>query len=116
VSGAAPGDRAAARLRLGHVPVDAVRFDEAINRIEALVAARRGGCVFTPNVDHVVVAERHREFRAAYAAADLALADGGVLVLEHAKKQAAPASAGRLVRQRDVASGDSTLTFYGLGR
>ena len=64
------------RLHLGHVVVDAVRFDEALDRIEALVAARRGGSVFTPNVDHVVLAERNRDFRAAYAEADLALADG----------------------------------------
>jgi 16S rRNA (guanine966-N2)-methyltransferase len=48
--------------------------------------------------------------------ADLALADTGVLVLEHAARQAAPLAAGRLIRQRDVRSGDSTLSFYGLPR
>lgn len=36
----------------------------------------------------------------------------GVLVLEHAKRHPAPEAAGRLVRTRDVASGDSALAFY----
>jgi 16S rRNA (guanine(966)-N(2))-methyltransferase RsmD len=53
---------------------------------------------------------------AVLAGADAALAPEGVLVLEHATKQAAPDIAGRLVRQRDLRSGDSMLTFYGLHR
>ena len=36
----------------------------------------------------------------------------GVVILEHARKAAAPAAAGRLTRVREVKSGDSTLTFY----
>ena len=40
------------------------------------------------------------------------LASGGVLVLEHARRRASPAEAGRLVRVRQVASGDSALSFY----
>ena len=40
------------------------------------------------------------------------LAPGGVLVLEHARRRAAPDEAGRLVRVRQVASGDSALSFY----
>jgi 16S rRNA (guanine966-N2)-methyltransferase len=40
------------------------------------------------------------------------LAPGGVLVLEHARRQPAPESAGRLVRSRAVTSGDSALAFY----
>jgi N-acetylglucosaminyldiphosphoundecaprenol N-acetyl-beta-D-mannosaminyltransferase len=64
------------RLDLGPLGVDAVTLAGALDRIEALVAAGRGGRVFTPNVDHVVIAERHAEFREAYRAADLSLADG----------------------------------------
>jgi 16S rRNA (guanine966-N2)-methyltransferase len=45
------------------------------------------------------------------AAADRLAADG-VLVVEHARRDAAPGSAGRLVRTRDVISGDSALSFY----
>jgi 16S rRNA (guanine966-N2)-methyltransferase len=48
----------------------------------------------------------------AIAAAAERLVSGGVLVLEHARRQPAPESAGRLVRSRDVISGDSALAFY----
>jgi N-acetylglucosaminyldiphosphoundecaprenol N-acetyl-beta-D-mannosaminyltransferase len=64
------------RVRIGSIAIDALAFDEAIDAIEALVDRRRGGMVFTPNVDHVVVAEEDEQFRAAYADADLALVDG----------------------------------------
>jgi len=60
--------------------VDAHTFTSALDAIEALVAAGRGGAVFTPNVDHVVKAEHDPELRAAYASADLCLADGMPLV------------------------------------
>ena len=43
------------------------------------------------------------------------LAPGGMLVLEHARRRAAPDSAGELVRAREVRSGDSALTFYRRG-
>jgi N-acetylglucosaminyldiphosphoundecaprenol N-acetyl-beta-D-mannosaminyltransferase len=68
------------RLRLGRLEVDALRFEEALDAVEALVARGDGGAVFTPNVDHVVLAEDDPAFREAYAAADLALADGMPLV------------------------------------
>jgi 16S rRNA (guanine966-N2)-methyltransferase len=42
------------------------------------------------------------------------LAPGGVLVLEHARRRRSPETAGRLVRTRQVASGDSALSFYEL--
>ena len=45
------------------------------------------------------------------AAGDL-LAPGGLLVLEHARRGPVVESAGRLMRSRDVISGDSVLTFY----
>ena len=41
-----------------------------------------------------------------------ALGDGGVLVLEHAARAAAPARAGALVLTRRVTAGDSALGFY----
>jgi N-acetylglucosaminyldiphosphoundecaprenol N-acetyl-beta-D-mannosaminyltransferase len=64
------------RVRIGHLDVDSVTFDEALARIDELVARREGGAVFTPNVDHVVKAERNATFRAAYGRASLAVADG----------------------------------------
>ncbi len=40
----------------------------------------------------------------------------GVVVLEHASKRPAPDAAGPLVRTRELASGDSALTFYACPR
>ena len=68
------------RVRIGELEIDAVTFAEALERIAQLVDRRRGGAVFTPNVDHVVKAERHPDFCRAYSRADLCLADGMPLV------------------------------------
>lgn len=68
------------RVRIGSLWVDSVTFGGALDRIEALVAGRDGGAVYTPNVDHVVAAERTPEFAAAYSRASLAVPDGQMLV------------------------------------
>jgi 16S rRNA (guanine(966)-N(2))-methyltransferase RsmD len=57
-------------------------------------------------------AEHDAEIEAVLAAAGHVMAADGVLVLEHARKRRAPAAAGRLVRTREVSSGDSALAFY----
>lgn len=67
-------------MRLGRVWIDALTFAAALEQIERLVAAGEGGSVFTPNVDHVVTAEDDEEFRRAYDAASLSLADGQPLI------------------------------------
>jgi N-acetylglucosaminyldiphosphoundecaprenol N-acetyl-beta-D-mannosaminyltransferase len=64
------------RLRLGHLQVDSVSFAQALDAIAAMIADGGGGTVFTPNVDHVVMATHDERFRRAYEAADLSLADG----------------------------------------
>ncbi len=64
------------RPRLGRLPVDLVTRDQALERIADLVREGRGGTVFTPNVDHVLLAEQDARFRAAYEAASLSLVDG----------------------------------------
>jgi N-acetylglucosaminyldiphosphoundecaprenol N-acetyl-beta-D-mannosaminyltransferase len=64
------------RIRVGALPVDAVGFDEALDVIDSLVAEKRGGTVFTPNVDHIVQAEDNPRMRAAYDQASLSLVDG----------------------------------------
>lgn len=46
------------------------------------------------------------------AAASSVLAEGGVVVLEHARKCPAPESAGPLVRVRQIVAGGSVLSFY----
>lgn len=43
---------------------------------------------------------------------DTVLAADGLVVLERAKRTPAPEAAGRLIKQRDLASGDSALSLY----
>jgi N-acetylglucosaminyldiphosphoundecaprenol N-acetyl-beta-D-mannosaminyltransferase len=74
------GSPVSKRIRIGSIWIDAVTFAETLDRIQALVEAGLGGMVFTPNIDHVVIAENDPEFRAAYAAADLSLVDGQPLM------------------------------------
>jgi N-acetylglucosaminyldiphosphoundecaprenol N-acetyl-beta-D-mannosaminyltransferase len=71
-----PAIRPPSRLRLGRVPVDRVTFREALGLVAGMVEAGRGGAVFTPNVDHVVMAAEDDRLRRAYDAVDLSLADG----------------------------------------
>lgn len=68
------------QVRLGRVWIDRVGFDGALERIEALVSAGQGGAVFTPNVDHLVMAEDDLAFRTAYENVSVCLADGQPLV------------------------------------
>ena len=68
------------RLRIGKVPIDVLSFAEAVEAVSALVDAKEGGFVFTPNVDHVVTVDEQPEFEAAYAKASLSLADGTPVV------------------------------------
>ncbi len=76
----AAGPAGGRRVRIGRLWIDALTFPEVLREIEALVATGEGGCVFTPNVDHLVTAEDDGEFLAAYGEASLSLADGQPLV------------------------------------
>lgn len=71
---------AGTRVRIGEVDIDPVTLDGALKRIAELIADQGGGAVFTPNVDHVVKAEKHAAFREAYSRADLCVADGMPIV------------------------------------
>lgn len=64
------------RVRVGALGLDVLRRAEAIDAIVRLVNERRGGTVFTPNVDHIVQAEHDITFREAYQRTDLSLVDG----------------------------------------
>ncbi len=68
------------RLKIGHLAIDRVTFDEALHAIGRLVDAKQGGYICTPNVDHVVLAETDLAFRDAYARADLVVVDGMPIV------------------------------------
>jgi N-acetylglucosaminyldiphosphoundecaprenol N-acetyl-beta-D-mannosaminyltransferase len=64
------------RVSLGPVPVDAVTCEDALRVVARLIAGGGGGSVFTPNVDHIMIADGNARMREAYARCDLALADG----------------------------------------
>ena len=67
-------------MRFGRLWVDALAFDDAIASVRELVTRGKGGAIFTPNVDHVVMADVHAGMRRAYRLADLCFADGMPLV------------------------------------
>jgi N-acetylglucosaminyldiphosphoundecaprenol N-acetyl-beta-D-mannosaminyltransferase len=64
------------RLMFGSLPIDAVTREQALDVVEELVGRGEGGAVFTPNVDHVVLASGDARMRAAYARVSLSLVDG----------------------------------------
>ncbi len=64
------------RIDLCGISIDNVTMREAVERIDAMVRARRPAYVITPNVDHLVKLQKDAEFREIYRAADLVLADG----------------------------------------
>jgi N-acetylglucosaminyldiphosphoundecaprenol N-acetyl-beta-D-mannosaminyltransferase len=63
-------------VTIGPLHVDSVTRQDALDRIEDLVRGGQGGYVVTPNVDHIVLAQRNAELREAYRRAALSLADG----------------------------------------
>jgi 16S rRNA G966 N2-methylase RsmD len=54
------------------------------------------------------------ELTSALDAAQPLVTAGTLLIIEHAKRDRAPSEHGRLLRMREVASGDSALSFYSL--
>lgn len=60
--------------------VDRVTMDGAVDYIGQLMSEGHFSYTVTPNVDHLVKLRHDPEFRAAYAAADLAVADGVPLI------------------------------------
>ncbi len=74
------GGLTAEHVRIGRCVVRRATRAGAVDAIADLVAAKTGGMVFTPNVDHVVMCEDDAAFAAAYDRADLVFADGMPLV------------------------------------
>src|SRR5471030_3153538 len=62
------------------VSFDPMTLISAVDRIEAMIAARRPHYVVTPNVDFLVQAQRDAELHQILAQADLVLCDGKPLV------------------------------------
>src|SRR4051812_8757280 len=73
-TGAVPPDPV--RVRIGDVWLDALTLDETLDAVAGLVHAGQGGSLFTPNVDHLIMAGEDPRFREAYDRASLALVDG----------------------------------------
>ena len=72
---------ASTSLRIGKLRIDSVTQAEAVDRILELVRDNVGGRVFTPNIDHVVLAEDDARFADAYSRVTLSLADGFPIVV-----------------------------------
>src|SRR5262245_27201634 len=109
-----------------------VTFVEQDRRAQALIAANLAHCgvadgyvMIRASVSRALADLRAESFdimifdppyeihpHAALTAAPDRLAPNGLLVLEHARRYSAPDSAGRLMRTRQVVSGDSALSFY----
>ena len=64
------------KFRFGTIHADFLTQKEALDIIESLATAGKGGMVVTPNVDHVVQAESNPALRNVYEHAALSLVDG----------------------------------------
>ena len=115
----------------------AVTFIENDRRAQALIEANLAQCridtgynLVRGGIDHAVASFQAPGFEpfdivlldppydmpghAALMHIDALVAPRGVVVLEHGRRGAVPEQAGRLVRMRQVTSGDSMLSFYAL--
>lgn len=68
------------RIPIGRIGVDAVTFDQAVDRIAALAKSDQSTLVVTPNADHLLRLEADQQFRRVYEDAALVVADGMPLV------------------------------------
>ena len=68
------------RLQLRNIQVDTFDRNEALRAVKHMLFSGKGGTVFTPNVDHVMLAEDNIRFADAYARATITLADGMPIV------------------------------------
>jgi len=68
------------KSRLFGISIDRLTMGEALAEIEGLLASPRPSLVFTPNIQHISLLQKNAEFKSAYAAASLILADSMPLV------------------------------------
>jgi len=65
------------KIRLFDINIDNVSMDQAVNRIDGFISDKSGlKTVFTPNVDHLMMLRKDREFKDIYNKADFVIADG----------------------------------------
>lgn len=82
MEGRGTGTAVGKAVRLFGTRIDPLRMTEAVSRLREWAVTPQEICryVVTPNVDHVVLLNEHAGFRAAYADADLVVADGAPLI------------------------------------
>lgn len=68
------------KITIGKIFVHRITFQQAIDAIIAKALSKEAAYVFTPNVDHVCLAQEHAGLESAYQGAFLSLADGMPLV------------------------------------
>jgi 16S rRNA (guanine966-N2)-methyltransferase len=107
-------DRRAEALIAGNLSRVGAERGYAIIRAAAAQAVATLGASPTFVPFDIILLDPPYDHPPAQALADLdrLLAPGGVLVLEHARRTAAPEAGGRLARTRQLPSGDSMLSFY----
>lgn len=80
---AAASENAPRKIRLFGVQVDALRMPQAVERLLEWIDSPAPHCryVVTPNVDHMVMLQHHRDLQTCYRDASMVLADGMPVVL-----------------------------------
>ena len=68
------------RIRFLNTFVDNITMEEAVQRIDELISQRNSAYVVTPNLDHIVIMEKDKEFHEIYNNADLVVTDGKPLI------------------------------------
>ncbi|MEY8337975.1 WecB/TagA/CpsF family glycosyltransferase [Lachnospiraceae bacterium 62-35] len=68
------------RIRFLNTYVDSMTMDEAVERIDELIEAEKNAYIVTPNLDHIVMLEKDKEFVEVYKNADMILTDGKPLI------------------------------------
>lgn len=68
------------KIKILNVDVDNYTLEEALERIDYFVREKKNAYVVTPNLDHVVMLERDKQFQKVYQEADMVLVDGKPLV------------------------------------
>jgi len=68
------------RLQLGKIKIDTFSKEKTFSKLEELIKKGEGGNVFTPNVDHIMVAEENESFAKAYTRSVINLPDGMPIV------------------------------------
>lgn len=111
------------RISVDELDFDRVTMKEAVRRIVRMAKRRdRARYVCTGNLDHLVIADRDPDFRAAYRKADLVVADGAPVVwLSRIASRAASGTLPERVAGSDLfwelarLSGEANLRLFFLG-